>query len=498
MGFFRGLFAALALAAPLRAAQPITVHVYHTNDVHGWIMARPDSNGRPRGGAPALAALLAKDPKPRLLLDAGDWWQGTPEGSLTKGEAVAETFNALGYDAVAVGNHDFDAGQDSLKALIGKFKMPVLAANIYGPDGKRVPWAKPWIVKEVAGIKFGIFGLLTARMRALTFPKHVAGLTFRRESEAARAAVKALRREGADVIVAVTHVGFEEEDKPPFAGDQDLARRVEGIDLIVGGHSHTVLSRPWRDLVHGTLIAQAGSYLTRAGRIALAIDPVSKRVISADGELIDLRPDQVGEDSAVKAIVERRAAEAGRLFDQVVATAAAELSRRREGESPLGSWMADCYRDWSGADVALQNAGGIRADIPAGPVTLRTLFYVMPFDNELVGLRLTGAQLRAVLAHAVGAPRTGQLSGVEVRRRRDGLIGERLVSAAVGDRPLDDGKTYVLETLDFLVSGGDGYDFGDAVPAPSGVLARDVLRACAAKQGTISPPRPGRLKATED
>jgi 2',3'-cyclic-nucleotide 2'-phosphodiesterase (5'-nucleotidase family) len=494
------LAAALAaLPTALRAGDapaPIVIRVYHTNDVHGWIMARPDKRtGRPVGGAAALKALLDKDAGEKLVLDAGDWWQGTPEGSLSKGEAVAEVFNAVGYDAVEPGNHDFDAGENSLKALIGKLRMPVLAANVYGPDGKHVPWARQRVVKEVGGVKFGIFGLLTVHMDKLEFPKNIAGLTFRREVDEARDQVAALKKEGADVIVAVTHVGYEEPGGASFEGDQTIAREAGGIDLIVGGHSHTALNRAWRDPAHGTLVVQAGSYLTKVGRTTLKIDPATRRVEAASDELFDLRPDD-GEDPAVKAIVAGREAEIGETFRRVVATATAEMDRGAPGaESGLGSWMADCYKDATGADVAFQNRGGIRSDIAAGPVTWRTLFSVMPFDNALVKLRMTGAQVRAVLDHGVGG-RQISVAGAAAGYHRSWPPRERLVSATIGGAPLDDAKTYTVATIDFLVMGGDGYDeFGAAASQEAtGTLARDALRACAEKQKAISPPPPGRLK----
>ncbi|MBI3565614.1 MAG: metallophosphoesterase, partial [Elusimicrobia bacterium] len=235
----------LSLALSASAADPIVVRVYHTNDVHGWIMPRPDKKepARAVGGAAALKALVDKDKGPKLVLDAGDWWQGTPEGSLDKGESVAKVFNAIGFDATEIGNHEFDASAQSLIALIPKLDMPVLAANVYDADGKHVSWAKPHIVKTVAGVKFGLFGLLTVHMDKLAFPKNIAGLTFRREIDEAKDQVAQLRKEGAQVIIAMTHVGYEEPDKPKFEGDQTLAREVAGIDLIVGGHSHTPLYR---------------------------------------------------------------------------------------------------------------------------------------------------------------------------------------------------------------------------------------------------------------
>jgi 5'-nucleotidase/UDP-sugar diphosphatase len=397
-----------------------------------------------------------------------------------------------------VGNHEYDDGADSLRALIAKMKMPVLSANTYGPDGKLVPWVQPWILKEVAGVKIGILGLTTSNMPRLSFPKNVAGLDFRREVDVARAAVKALKRKGATVIIAVTHMGVEGENQR-FEGDQTLAREVPGIDLIVGGHSHTFLTRPIRG-ENGTLIVQAGSYLVKAGRSELLIDPKTKKVVSSSDELLELWPDRLGEDPAVKAIIARHQENVGRIFETVIATAPALMGREADRENALGDWMADCYRETLGTDVALQNGGGIRAEIPAGPVTLRTLFGVMPFDNALVKLSMKGADLRAVLDHGAGMGKIAQISGASIVYHRPKPAGERIVSAAVGGEPVDDARTYSIGTLDFITSGGDGYSVFDRFVSSeaTGSLARDALGACARKQGIITAPPLGRLKLKEN
>lgn len=494
------LIAALAFGARASAAETIKVRVYHTNDVHGWIMLRPDKfqTNRLIGGGAVLAALIAKETGPKLVLDAGDWWQGTPEGNLTKGEAVADVFNAIGYDAVVVGNHEYDTGAGDLRSLIGKMKMPVLSANTYGGDNKLVPWVQPWIVKEVAGVKIGIFGLTTSNMPRLAFPKNILGLDFRREVNVARDAVKALKKQGATVIIAVTHMGVEGENQK-FEGDQTLAREVPGIDLIVGGHSHTFLNRPIRG-EHGTLIVQAGSYLVKAGRAVLEIDPKTKKVVASSDELLELWPDRIGEDPVVKAIVAKHMEAVGKIFETVIATAPALMGREPDRESALGDWMADCYRETLGTDAALQNGGGIRAEIPAGPVTLRSIFSVMPFDNMVVKLVLKGSDLRRVFDHGVGMGKVAQISGATLEYDRAKPAGERLAAVAVGGAPLDDAKTYSIATLDFLTSGGDGYSVFDRFVSSeaTGALARDLLNECARKQGAMSAPAIGRLKLREN
>ncbi|MEK7388411.1 MAG: bifunctional UDP-sugar hydrolase/5'-nucleotidase [Elusimicrobiota bacterium] len=493
------LSAFIAVGARAEGDEPIVVRLYHTNDIHGWIMPRPDKfqNGRLVGGAAALASLIAKDSGPKLIVDAGDWWQGTPEGSLSKGEALADVFNAIGYDAVVVGNHEYDAGADSLKALIGKMNMPVLSANTYD-QGEPASWVRPWIIKEVAGVKFGIFGLTTSNMPRLTFSKHIVGLSFRREVDEARDMVKALKRAGATVIIAVTHVGLEKEGAS-LEGDQTIARETPGIDVIVGGHSHTFLSRPLR-AGDGTLIAQAGAQLVKVGRVTLEIDPKTMKVSKSSGELLDLWNDRVGENPELKAIALKHERMAGREFEVVLATAAGALIRDADGESSIGDWMTDCYRERADVQVALQNGGGIRGDIAAGPVTVRSLFQVMPFDNTLVKLSMLGSDLRRVFQQGAGGARMIQVSGAELGVRRSRPPWERLDSVSVGGAPLDDARIYTVAALDFMTAGGDGYSAFDHFISSetTGVPARDALLDCARRQGTIAAPAAGRVIFRED
>lgn len=190
----------------------------------------------------------------------------------------------------------------------------------------------------------------------------------------------------------------------------------------------------------------------------------------------------------------------GKIFETVVATAPAAMSRETDKESALGGWMTDCYRARTGADVALQNGGGIRADLPAGPVTLRSIFNVMPFDNSLVKLVMKGSDVRAALDHGVGMGRIAQFSGVALEYKRPAEAGARLVSASVGGAPLDDAKTYLVTTLDFLTNGGDGYSVFDRFVSsePTGALARAVLTDCAREKGVVAAPEPGRMKLKEN
>lgn len=486
---FPALLSCGAWAAPLRLT------VFHTNDIHGWIMPR-EKDGRRIGGMAAAAAVIKKAQGPKLVLDAGDWFQGTPEGSLSRGAAVVELFNALPYDAVTAGNHEFDYGEPNLRLLAGRLTVPLLSANIYEKaSGRRLPYARPWLIKNVAGVKVGLFGLITSKTKSLSFPRHTKDLEFRREVEEAKAAVKALRARGASVVIALTHVGFEKPDGPPFEGDQTIAAEVAGIDLIVGGHTHTFLKEPLREATHGTLIVQAGTGLSALGEVVLEIDEVSGQVLSSRARLVDLWLDETGEDPAVAELVAKQQRAVSNIYDVVVATAAEALVRNAEGESSLGSWMTDCLRRWAGTQAAFQNGGGIRADLRRGPVTVRDLFNVMPFDNRVVKLKMRGRHLKEAVDHGVGARGMLQLSGLEVLYRRPEKPGRRLKSLRVSGKPLEEDAVYTAAALDFMVSGGDGYSaLGLAEEKEeTETYMRDVLRWCAEKEPVIRPPAPGRL-----
>lgn len=495
------LVLAVLAAAP---ASALKLTVFHTNDIHGWLLSRastyePD-NGKIVGGAAALKKLVDAEPGPKLLLDGGDWFQGTPEGNVTEGRAMIDAFNAVGYDAVVVGNHDFDLGEGQLKKLVAHLKMPALGANVYRQsDGKRVDYLKPWIVKTVGGVKVGIFGLCTTNMHNLTFPENFRGLEFRSEVKVAKEAVAALKKQGAQVIIAVTHMGYEGKDMGKFVGDQTLAAEVPGIDLIVGGHTHTFVREPSREPVNNTLIVQAGTTLSMAGKAVLELDDKTKKVTSAKGELVQLDVAQLGEDEGVlKALAPHREA-VGKVFDVAIATSAAELRRNRDGESSLGDWMTDCLKAHAGADVAIQNAGGIRADLDKGPITLREIFNIMPFDNLVEKLTMDGDALFTVLDHGAGKSKGMiQVSGTTFGYDRDAEPGKRVVDVLVGGKPLDRAAKYKVATIDFLVKGGDGYPFSKAESRESTrVLLRDVLRDCAVREQVVRFPEMRRIRSLQ-
>ncbi|HWR97064.1 MAG TPA: 5'-nucleotidase C-terminal domain-containing protein [Candidatus Methanoperedens sp.] len=479
----------LLLAPVLAAAESLTI--LHLNDFHGALEPVRTAADRPEeGGAARLAALVRAERTPAaLFLAGGDLMQGTNLSNLFAGKPVIEILNLMGLDASAVGNHEFDNGQAALAERAAEARFPFLAANIEGPG----PWKRSE-VRRVGAVRVALFGLTTEETPVATHPRNVTGLVFTDTVAAARSLVAELRPQ-ADLVVALTHLGFEEDEK--------LAAAVPGIDVIVGGHTHTKLEQP--ALVGSTLVVQAFERGAVLGRLDLEI--ADGKVASHRYRLVPVTA-AAGEDPAVAAVVAGYAAQLGEKMREPVGTAGVDLDGAKDAlrsrETNLGDLVADVMREAAGADVALVNGGTIRAAIPAGPVTVGAIYNALPFDNWLIAFALTGKELRAALETGVsrvevqdgGFPQVSGMRYVFDPRRP---AGERIVSVEVGGAPLDETRTYTLATHDFLAAGGNGYTVfagHDPVYNDSGHWLRDVLAAWWRRRGSIAPTVDGRIAAT--
>ncbi|MFB5763309.1 5'-nucleotidase C-terminal domain-containing protein [Paenibacillus medicaginis] len=457
-----GSFGAAVSAAPAtdEAAAPEGgkhITILHTNDVHSHAVENKEEMGYAK-----LAGIIDKyrsENPDTLLLDAGDAVHGTTFATLVNGESVVKVMNEMGYDAMAPGNHEFNYGWQQLVKLAGEMKFPLLSANVKQADGNRL--FKPYVIKEVDGVKIGIIGLTTPETAYKTNPKNVEGIDFAAPAAEAQAIVNEIKDQ-VDVVVAVGHIG---QDKSSVDTSLKVAQEVPGIDVFIDGHSHTVLQD---GLVGGndTLIASAGEYSKFLGVVDLYLDEnndvVSKKATLVDSkEAADIQP-----DADVNALVQSIQAEQKPILEEKVANSAVNLNGEREnvraGETNLGDLVADAIRDVSGADVALTNGGGIRTSIPAGDVTKGQVISVLPFGNQVVTLEVTGADIKAALENGVSAypePSGGfpQVSGMTFKIDTSAAAGSRVTSLMIDGKPYDPAATYTLATNDFTAAGGDQY-----------------------------------------
>ncbi|MEK5058223.1 5'-nucleotidase C-terminal domain-containing protein [Paenibacillus shunpengii] len=445
-----------SVSTPNNSGTHITL--LHTNDSHARAV-----ESSPNMGYAKVAGIFdkyrAENPN-TLFLDAGDAVHGTTFATLVNGESIIKVMNEMGYDAFVPGNHEFNYGWEHLVTLTDKLNFPTISANVrLKSDGTSL--YEPYIIKEVDGVKIGIIGLTTPETAYKTNPKNVDDIDFTDPSDEAQKYVDEIRDE-VDVVVMLAHIGQDDSD---MDNTFDILDEVDGIDIYIDGHSHTVLEDGFV-ADNGTLVASAGEYTNYVGVVDLWVD--EGKVVSKKATLIDeTEAAGIAPNEKVAALVASVTEEQAPILDEVVATISTDLEGTREkvraGETNLGDLIADALREVSGADIALTNGGGIRASIEKGEVTKGEVITVLPFGNQIVTLNVKGEDVIAALENGVksypeasgGFP---QISGFSFKIDPAKEPGSRVHSVMVGNEPIDPEATYTLATNDFTAIGGDEYE----------------------------------------
>jgi 5'-nucleotidase len=558
-------------AATAPAGAPVHIVIVGTTDVHGWFAGHDDAlkggGVNHWGGLAILAsyvdALRAANGGRVVLVDSGDLFQGTLESNIFEGEPVVKGYNALGYAAAAVGNHEFDygpvgpdgvvtkPGQDPLGALKRNASMmtfPMLSANMTEKATGATPaWARRSTLITVGGIKLGIIGLSTPDTPNVTMPANVASLDFNEPVKAAVAEAADLRGRGADMVIVIAHMGGRCSDRNDVhdvascEGEHEAMKFLRAIpagtiDAYFAGHTHSQM----RQYIEGVPAMQALAYSREFSTLDAWVDPVKHRV-----ERTDIRPLTMlcasvysgtatcdpkqanGATELVPRVFEGKTiapdAKVAAIFTSYLATVAekrkepvgirstAAISRSYSDEAPLGSLLADLMRSATGADIAVINSGGIRAELPAGDLRYSDVFEVSPFDNFATMVPLTGAQITEMLRlTANGEYGILQVSGLRYTydatkdADKPPAQRQRVVSVMLLDgTPIDPKATYRVVMPDFLAVGGDGLmpvmkDVPkSAIQTDQSAPLRDLfireLRKRGAAGETLSPVKDGRI-----
>lgn len=449
------LLAALLAAGPLQAAPAREVTLLATTDFHGALIGggRDRRTDRPWGGAVALVARVRQERALRadrtFLLDGGDEMQGSPESNFVFGRSAVAVLRALGTDAAALGNHEFDWGIDTLCARQREMGYPMLAGNVFEKaTGRRPAWLRPWALVRRDGVVLGVVGLATPETPRTTLPPNVASLRFEPPERALPALVREVRRAGADIVVVLGHMGGEQDATGEIRGPvSEVARvaRAVGADAVIGGHTHTFVAGS----VDGLPVLVAGSNGRVLGRVVLEWDgrrtrPLDVRLLPAYSDSLAVPPwDPIAAhvDSVERAV---------RPFRQRVLGRAARPLRRTD----LANLVTDALRSATGSDVAIMNPGGLRRDLDTGPITAGDLFELLPFENAVVTVHLRGEELRAVIA---SRPEKTLLAGLHGRWDPGAPAGERLLLLHADGSPLGADSTYLVATNSFVALGGDDF-----------------------------------------
>lgn len=467
---FKNFISALLIATLILIAAKVDaaeIVILHTNDIHARVL-NTDNGGKSMGLAEMTAAIktLKAENKNTLWLDAGDTFHGMPIINISKGKNMVNLLNIANLDAMTLGNHDFNYGIPRLLELTKAAKFDVLAANVvYRADDKNI-FKQYKIYKLKNGVKVGVIGLSTPETQYKASPLLVKDLNFLNPSEIAKDIVKKIRSQ-CDVVIAVTHLGVLESSE---FNSLKLAKEVDGIDLIVDGHSHTTL--PNGITIGDTLIVQTGCHAYNLGKVTIELDgKISKTAQLLDADAVKRIAPVADKD--IERAIRKMQIENKKLFDEVITQSAVELSGEynliRTREMELGNLVADSFRWKAGTDIAVVNSGGIRANLPAGNVTKGDVIAIFPFGNQMQTVEISGVKIDEMLEHSVFAyPDTFggflQVSGIRFTFSPNNPVGNRVGDIFINDAPLVDDKIYTLATVDFLLSGGDGYDMLKKLP----------------------------------
>ncbi|PRX61490.1 5'-nucleotidase [Cohnella sp. SGD-V74] len=484
----------------LGAAVTTHVTIAHTNDVHGHI--QEDSFNKEFGYA-KIATLISEWRKENpnfFLMDAGDTFQGTIYANQFQGEALLPILNALEYDLMAAGNHEFDFGYEQLLKLRDQLDYPMVNANVFKADGTNL--LIPTYTVKVGEKTFAVLGLVTEETPIVTHPKNVVGLTFKDPVDIAKDLVPKLKKD-ADHVIVVSHVGLEV--------DREIARSVQGVDLIIGGHSHTPVRTP--EKVNGTYIVQDWEYGKSLGRVDLTY--YRDELVHFDGGLVEY-DETVQADPKIDKLVQDVLKKVDESMNVVIAKTEVDLIGDRKfiraGETNLANYITDALlaktQGFKGheADVALMNGGGFRAGKAKGEITKKDLYTILPFPNTLVVLEATGADIVQALENGIrGVDKTDdlpggfpQIAGMSFSYDAGKPVGSRVLEVKVGGKPIDPKAVYKVATNDFLAVGGDGYDsLKKSSFFNSGLTLYDVVEERLMQDKTISPATDGRITSVK-
>ncbi len=513
------ILASIPVVSAQEGEQTFTLRILHTNDHHAHLETVDVRKVGELGGIARRKTLvdqLRADStaigEPLLLLDAGDVFQGTLYFNQYLGQADLYFYNELGYDAMAVGNHEYDRGQQPLVDFIDGANFPLLSANTTidasSPLSGKI---KPWIIKEINGEQVGIFGLTTAETGVLSSPGE--GITFTDSVAAAEQAVSELSAQGVNKIIALTHLGINEE--------KQVAQNVSGIDIVIGGHSHTPLgNQPGATEAYPIVFNKPGEaptlYVTDwewglyLGDIRLVFDAQGSLVYwEGEPKSID---DTITPDAAFEAKLNEYKAPLETLRNTVIGQAAVDLdgarSNVRSRETNLSNLITDAMLNRAssdGAQIVITNGGGIRTSIPAGDVTIGQVLEVLPFGNTIALVTLTGAQIQEALENGLSqvedvAGRFPQIAGMRFVWNPAAASGSRVVDMQLRNADgsyssIDPNATYRVATNNYMLGGGDGYEVFEqgSEQLDTGYIMADEVMDYIQANSPVSPSVDGRI-----
>ncbi|NQT64701.1 MAG: bifunctional metallophosphatase/5'-nucleotidase, partial [FCB group bacterium] len=425
-----------------------------------------------------------------LLVDAGDFFQGHPVGTMSEGRSIITYMNMIGYDFMAIGNHEFDLGEEVLIKTLEMAEFPILSCNIVKKGTKElVDYVLPYKIIEKLGLRIGVIGLTTTDTDQMSFPDNIKNVDFLPAKEQLQKYVDIVREQSVDLIIVIAHMGLPYDPQPAYDSRysnpdkekeerrwgydaQEIAHEVEGIDIMFGGHMHKGFAQPWEDPDTHTLVFQGYAYGSNVGHVTIKLDKETKTISGYEapaineGVLVTLFEDEFIPDEMIgdTILVMQKIAEVG--MDEIIGEASMNITKIGTGtQNLIGNLVCEAMKDYTGADFAFMNLGGIRDELPSGSISYRNIFNVMPFDNQIALIEVDGRFLKEIIETRVSGSRHGlRTAGIKVviNRKRENF--DRITELLIGGEPWQADKIYKIATSDFLLQGNAGLALLTKVP----------------------------------
>jgi len=496
------IFLLLLVFGSFLLAEDLMLDVIFTNDIHGGIDRYPATFMNPDfppilggGGSAAtyiksVRKLSSTGLRDNLLIDAGDFFQGHPVGTMSDGRSIITYMNMIGYDFLAIGNHEFDLGEDILIKTLENAEFPILSCNIVKKGTEElIDYVLPYKIIEKIGLRIGVIGVTTTDTEQMSFPDNIKNVDFLPAKEQVQKYVNIVREKNVDLVILIAHMGLPYDPQPAYDARysntdeekeerrwgydaQEIAHEVEGIDIMFGGHMHKGFAQPWEDPDTHTLVLQGYAYGSSVGHVTIKIDKDTKTISGYDtpaineGVLVTMFEDEFIPDEVIgdTILVMQRIAEVG--MDEIIGEAKIYISKLGTGtQNLIGNLVCEAMKDYTDADFAFMNLGGIRDELPSGQITYRNVFNVMPFDNQIVLIEVDGTFLKEIIETRVSGSRHGlRTAGIKVviNRKRENF--NRISKLLIGGEPWQADKIYKIATSDFLLQGNAGLALLTKVP----------------------------------
>ena len=464
-----------------------TVTIYHTSDTHGFFYPKEG-----QGGFAALTAVLKKGPQNYLLLDSGDFANGTIETKKSKGFKAVELMNAVGYDASTIGNHEFDFKEASVAPLLDQVQFALLAANFLEADTLKYPaHVAPYKIFTRNGVKVAVIGLAN---RTPTNP--ATRYTFTKPLEALESALTEVEKEHPEVVVVIVHDSVKDDKHGTQSYVGEIGKKYAGrVHVVLGGHAHKIVQN---EVINGVLFVESGCHLQNVSKVTVTTDDKTRKFVKAESVLIPLIVAQTGEDKEIAKLADSLR-EPG--VDEVVGTIEETLAKKApvssHKDTPLDNWIADLGRAYSGADVFIHNLGGTRVEMKAGPVTKRDLSDIHPFENTITQVVVDGRFLKRFVKTNLVPRNLYAYSGLAVTYKVNKKGKVKDLHIWVNQKPIKNRQKYVIATNTYIAEGGsEGYLFKQIAAdkkTPLGTKTIRDLMEDGLRQGEVIPAPTGRV-----